>query len=510
MRGAFRLFVAMVVSALLLAGVLAGVVLMVLKSNATLADESADASEKRLEALIAAAKTSGPEGKVKAGAVLVFDDFDTAGPRRIAGGAAARALWRSFTKRLGVVEEPALAPRPDYILEFRTPILMWPADRARQLERVALLARRLVEAGGRLQAVARGAPSARAVASSLARAGVKAGRFVALGARPEDLGDPAAIPAEDVVCAWIEGSPVLRAQRFQAGTWLDVPVDFSADPFETALELANPKAALIGGRWRGVYKEDPSDPSGTAFDLFFAQDGQKLSGRIDEPDVFSKIPGKRLKPAVEGTVSPDGVVKFVKTYDVKNPPSAPVSYEGRLNVERTRIVGLWSVDGSTGPFTLESTIVPKDQAMTAYVSAKDAERQALEAQAKAAEQKAEAAKQTAEKAASDQAEKVSAAADLRGEWAGKIKGPGGQVPASMDIDKKTGDKTTEGKFTMKGVTLGVQLTMTAPGSVQFRFPSENETFGCAGNLPPANDALTGKCFFNGQPFELALKRSLKR
>lgn len=508
MRSGLRLFAAMLISVVSLIGILALVVLVVLKANETIARETADASEKRFEALLESWKSL-PTDKPRGLSIVVFDDFETAGPRRIAGMNAGRALWRSFNKRLGVVQEPQISSRPDYVADYRAPTLMWTEDRARVLARVALLAQRAAGAGGRVHAVARGAPSARALIETLGRAGVRAGRFVALGARPEDLGDDAAIPAEDAVCAWIEGGWELRAQRRRPGGWEDIVVDFSAEPFEAAAELANPRPALIGGRWRGVYREDAGGPA-TAFDLFFAQEGSKLTGRIDEPDVFSGTPGKRLKPAIAGTISPEGVVRFTKTYDVGAPPSGPVDYEGRLNMLRTHVEGTWSVDGTTGPFVLEYTVIPKEEAMPEYLAAKQAEQEAAASHDRASAEKAERDRQAAEAAASRKAREAAAASDVLGRWTGTIKGPRGSLTAGMTLDKRGSDTMSQGQFTMPNVQIAVQANVPRAGSIALSFPSEGNAFSCSGRLLDSNERISAQCGFGRDKFALTLTRTSKR
>lgn len=468
-----------------LGGCAFGVVSMVFSSNAALADETAAASEKRVAELTASWRGAAPA----AAAFVVFDDFDTSGPRRIAGGAAAKALWRSFTKRLGVVEEPALAPLKPMVADYRAPVIMRASDRDRQIAAMALAMRAVADAGGRVHVVTRGAPAARAAGEALARGGVRAKRFVALGARSLDFpeGAPA---ADDFVAAFIEGSPVLRAERLVDGAWIETPADFSADPLETAVDLADPKPPLVKGRWKGEAGDD-ADPQAAyaVFELFLEQDGAKLKGRRERANPSPK----KGKPAVlvdpvAGRADPDGSVRIAVNAAAGD--GIGVKYEGRVSTDSLRIEGRWSSAESGGPLRLTlaanlRTIVVVPRAELERNMRRGEEPEPAEAAAPAGPAKP-------------------AGPDLRGSWTGTMKGAK-TAPASMRLTGYKTPHTATGTFTLSGAELGVEVDRLADGGLELRFPSEGGSFGCAGKAREAK-SLTAECGMGGEPFKLELTR----
>ena len=106
----------------------------------------------------------------------------------------------------------------------------------------------------------------------------------------------------------------------------------------------------LSGAWRGTYGySDGRSPVNFTLDATVA--GDRLTGRITEPNTFGAAGVPFLYANVQGFISGD-TVRFTKTYDGTGGQSHSVPYEGVLDAAHRQITGTWALSGTGGQFSL--------------------------------------------------------------------------------------------------------------------------------------------------------------
>jgi hypothetical protein len=112
----------------------------------------------------------------------------------------------------------------------------------------------------------------------------------------------------------------------------------------------------VAGGWNGTYTYASGTKAGTPvpFSMLLSQTEGVLAGSVVEPSTFGDGSVERLTAAIrEGTVEPDGRIRFVKRYDGRGGERHAVTYEGRLSSDGSKIEGTWSIRADfSGPFEL--------------------------------------------------------------------------------------------------------------------------------------------------------------
>jgi len=105
--------------------------------------------------------------------------------------------------------------------------------------------------------------------------------------------------------------------------------------------------------WSGKYFYSDSRAP-VPFSVNLQKSGQRISGRMAEPNTFAKQPVNRLFANLSGVIRPDSVVRFTKTYDGTGGVSHSVTYSGKLTGtgRNARISGTWRVRNLSGRFTM--------------------------------------------------------------------------------------------------------------------------------------------------------------
>lgn len=110
------------------------------------------------------------------------------------------------------------------------------------------------------------------------------------------------------------------------------------------------KALSLAGAWSGEYGYDkPPGQLNVPFNALLADLDGALTGEIDEPNTFGDALAGRLRATLKGRRA-GHAVQFKKSYDGHGGVRHTVLYQGEANEDFTRIDGIWSVDGVTGPF----------------------------------------------------------------------------------------------------------------------------------------------------------------
>jgi len=115
-------------------------------------------------------------------------------------------------------------------------------------------------------------------------------------------------------------------------------------PFATAQDLS--------GTWTGGYvSNDQSDVN--TFTVTLNAAGQTFTGTAFEVNRFGDASKAMfLTSLIQGTITPDGIVKFVKTYDGSGDIGHSVTYAGQLSDTGRRIQGTYDAAGTVGRFEM--------------------------------------------------------------------------------------------------------------------------------------------------------------
>jgi hypothetical protein len=109
----------------------------------------------------------------------------------------------------------------------------------------------------------------------------------------------------------------------------------------------------LAGRWTGEYSypDDAQEP--VKFHLKLTQKGDEISGSTKEKNTFGEMSEPFLYANCKGKFDPEtGKVTWTKTYDGTGGVSHAVEYSGTLSADGTKIEGEWTLQGSSGRFTL--------------------------------------------------------------------------------------------------------------------------------------------------------------
>lgn len=100
----------------------------------------------------------------------------------------------------------------------------------------------------------------------------------------------------------------------------------------------------LSGVWRGVYSGGGG--ATTEFEISISDIGGALTGTTIERNAFGSRDAMFLLATVSGRRAGDRI-NFVKTYDGTGGISHSVTYEGRILPGGRRIVGTWTIGGSS-------------------------------------------------------------------------------------------------------------------------------------------------------------------
>jgi hypothetical protein len=110
----------------------------------------------------------------------------------------------------------------------------------------------------------------------------------------------------------------------------------------------------LTGAWSGVYRYpagQPGDP--VPFNARLEQNGDALTGQIDEPNTYAHPAAARLYATVAG-VRNGLELSFVKQMDGTGGVTHSIFYEGTADSGLTRIDGIWRLsEGCSGTFFME-------------------------------------------------------------------------------------------------------------------------------------------------------------
>ena len=99
----------------------------------------------------------------------------------------------------------------------------------------------------------------------------------------------------------------------------------------------------LSGTWKGTYDSFGGASQGPVrWTAEITCRRGRLTGRITEPNTFGDPSASRLYAEIEGTVTGDGTVSFVKTYDGTGGVSHSIDYRGKLDRTTMTITGKWS------------------------------------------------------------------------------------------------------------------------------------------------------------------------
>lgn len=122
---------------------------------------------------------------------------------------------------------------------------------------------------------------------------------------------------------------------------------------DTGPQLAQANSAgKMNGEWIGRYLYGDRNEQVNFFASLRAEGGG-FRGWIVEPNTFGATNARYLSANVTGTISPDGQVEFVKTYDGTGGQTHSVRYRGQMGADGA-IRGQWTIPpNARGGFTLQ-------------------------------------------------------------------------------------------------------------------------------------------------------------
>jgi hypothetical protein len=103
----------------------------------------------------------------------------------------------------------------------------------------------------------------------------------------------------------------------------------------------------FSGKYVGSY-EYPNTTPPVSFNAIMVIENGRIIGMTREPKTFGEGDMPYLYADIVGTISSDGTVKFVKTYDGTGGQTHSVNYEGKMDFRSKTITGTWSISADWG------------------------------------------------------------------------------------------------------------------------------------------------------------------
>ena len=112
-------------------------------------------------------------------------------------------------------------------------------------------------------------------------------------------------------------------------------------------------SSSYSGKYVGTYYYSTNIAPVSFTAIMVIEDGS-IIGMMREPKTFGDGEMPYLYADIIGTISSDGNVKFVKTYDGTGDVSHSVNYEGKMNFNNKSITGVWIIEEDwTGSFEMQ-------------------------------------------------------------------------------------------------------------------------------------------------------------
>ena len=109
-------------------------------------------------------------------------------------------------------------------------------------------------------------------------------------------------------------------------------------------ECENGGTRNLTGVWQGLYTYGEQSLA-VSFVATLLESGSSLTGTTHEPCSILGSPDQTMFATIAGSRHASAV-RFVKTYEGRNPYYRTVIYEGALNAEATEIEGRWTIPGN--------------------------------------------------------------------------------------------------------------------------------------------------------------------
>jgi hypothetical protein len=112
----------------------------------------------------------------------------------------------------------------------------------------------------------------------------------------------------------------------------------------------------VGGTWRGRYHYPNNAQAPVQFQFDIETRGARVTGRSQEPNTFGEAGVPYLYATINGTVTPDGQLRFTKTYDGTGRVSHSVEYEGIIDYSTGTLSGTWHIGATRGQFEMQKVM----------------------------------------------------------------------------------------------------------------------------------------------------------